>query len=101
MAKRYRSQDERVLQHMVDNASPSDEYISRTRARYGMLSMSAAEFDEVLNRHGITTHYEPNTKGQRYKVTELAKALQTLIKAYETVEHNPFVFSKAEEDATV
>ena len=92
MAKQYRSSDERVLHKIIDNCEPGEKYISRTRARYGMLSMSAGEFDEVLERHGVTVSYNAN-RGQQYLVAEVLVALTKLTSSYEKISDSPFVFS--------
>lgn len=86
MARRYRSQDERVLQHILDHSDPALPFVSRTRARYGLLSLSATEFDEVLKRHRVETYFHEETKGQQYKLSEIAKALEILRDIYNRVE---------------
>lgn len=95
---KYKTTAERVLQHILDRSDPAKEFISRTAARYGMLSLSASEFDEVLETFNIETHYHPDTKGQQYKVAEIAKALVNLRIVMQKVEETPFVFSPPEED---
>jgi hypothetical protein len=94
--QRYRSVDERVLQHIVNNANSNEQFVSRTRARYGMLSVSAPEFDLILERHKIDTHYDERTRGQQYKVEDVVNALARLKLAYEKVGES-FVFEPAKE----
>lgn len=89
--RRFKSLDERVLQHIIKNADPSCEFISRTRARYGLLSISASEFDAVLERHGIETNYHIVTRGQQYKVIDVANAYQRLMQTLKKVEAAPLI----------
>lgn|SRR5215475_1936153 len=99
---KYRSLDERVLSHMIHRIVVTDEFLPRQRARYGLLSMTAAEFDAILLRHGITTCYNPDTKGQQYKVSEVLAAYKELQKqlAAQTPTNQVFAFP-AEEDEQV
>lgn len=85
--RRYRSVDERVLQHMVDRAT--GDFVTRTNARYGLLAVSAPEFDAVLSRHGIDVYYHKKTRAQMYSVDQVSEALTKLRKAYDTINDGP------------
>lgn len=82
--RKYRSIDERVLQRLIDNSVPGEEFVSRTRARSGLLSVSAQEFDECLERHNIHPEIDPVNRGQRYRVQDILSALTKLLQQFET-----------------
>lgn len=84
--KKYRSLDERVFTRILNNSDASQEFISRTQARYGLMSVSSPEFDDILARYKIETHYNPRTHGQQYRIKDIAAALATLLDTYRSLE---------------
>ena len=93
MRAKYKSLDERVLSHIVDRAKSGELYISRTSARYGLLSVSAEEFDSVLDRFKIDVTYNDN-RGQQYEVAQVVKALASLQLIYQKINESPWIFEK-------
>jgi hypothetical protein len=95
--KKYRNLDERVLSHILAGCEPNQEFVSRTQARYGLMSVSSPEFDDIMNRYEITTEYNPRTHGQRYRVAQIAKALEGLLMTFQQLEEGSGPFTMGEE----
>lgn len=74
--KRYHNLDERILTNIINSAE--GESISRSRARYKVIDVSAPDFDACLERHGIRTLTDRRHGAKYYLVSEVKQALKKL-----------------------
>lgn len=78
MGRQYSSLDERVLTNIFNRVVSKEPTIYRTKARYGVLDVSAKEFDLILARNGVQTFTDPHSRGRYYLVSEIAAALKNV-----------------------
>lgn len=75
---KYSDLDERVLSNILREAGNAD-VIYRQRARYKVVDVPSDKFDEILQRRGVVTYVDRNTRGKYYSVSDIREALRKLL----------------------
>jgi len=75
---KYSDLDERVLSNILREAADAD-VIYRQRARYKVVDVPSDKFDEILQRRGVVTYVDRNTRGKYYSVSDIREALRKLL----------------------